>query len=41
MCIEIYELHPAKFHSTPELARQAALKNTKVKLNFLLKLMRY
>ena len=34
--IKIYELHSAKFHSTPELARQAALKNTKVKLIFFL-----
>ena len=35
MCIKIYELHPAKFHSAPDLARQAALKSTKVKLDFL------
>ena len=33
--IKIYELHPAKFHSAPDLARQAALKSTKVKLDFL------
>ena len=35
MCIKIYELDPAKFLSTPGLAWQAALKNTKVKLNLL------
>ena len=32
-CLEIYELDPAKFLSTPELAWQAALKKTKVKLD--------
>ena len=35
MCLEIYELDPAKFCSTPALARQAALKKTKVKLDLL------
>ena len=33
MSLEIYELDPTKFHSTPGLARQAALKKTKVKLD--------
>ena len=32
MCLEIYELDPAKFFSTPGLFWQAALKKTKVKL---------
>ena len=32
-CLEIYELDPAKFLSAPELAWQAALKKTKVKLD--------
>ena len=32
---EIYELHPARFLSSPGLAWQAALKNTKVKLDLL------
>ena len=36
MCIKIYELDPAKFFSDPGLPRQAALKKTKVKLNFYL-----
>ena len=35
MCIKIYELDPAKFFSAPKLAWQAALKKTKVKLDFL------
>ena len=35
MCLEIYELDPAKFLSAPGLAWQAALKKTKVKLNLL------
>ena len=35
MCLEIYELEPAKFLSAPELTWQAALKNTKVKLELL------
>ena len=35
MCIKIYELDPAKFLSAHELACQAALKNTKVKLDLL------
>ena len=35
MCINIYELDPAKFLSAPGLAWQAALKNTKVKLDLL------
>ena len=35
MCLEIYELDPAKFLSAPGLAWQAALKKTKVKLDFL------
>ena len=36
MCLEIYELDPAKFLSAPRLAWQAALKNTKVKLDLLI-----
>ena len=35
MCLEIYELDPAKFFSAPGLAWQAALKKTKVKLDLL------
>ena len=35
MCLEIYELDPAKKFSAPELAWQAALKKTKVKLDLL------
>ena len=35
MCLKIYELDPAKFLSAPGLARQAALKKTKVKLDLL------
>ena len=35
MCINIYELDPAKFLSAPGLAWQAALKNTEVKLKLL------
>ena len=35
MCLEIYELDPAKFISVPGLVWQAALKETKVKLNLL------
>ena len=35
MCLEIYELYPAKFLSAPGLAWYAALKKTKVKLDFL------
>ena len=35
MCINIYELDPAKFLSAPGLAWQAALKKTKVKLDIL------
>ena len=35
MCLEIYELDPAKFLLAPGLAWQAALKKTKVKLNLL------
>ena len=34
-CLEIYELDPAKFFSAPGLARQAALKNSKPKLDLL------
>ena len=34
-CLEIYELDPAKFLSTPGLAWQVALKKTKVKLDLL------
>ena len=35
VCIKIHELDPAKFLSAPGLAWQAALKKTKVKLDFL------
>ena len=35
MCLEIYELDPAKFLSVPGLAWQAAFKKAKVKLNVL------
>ena len=35
MCLEIYELDPAKFLSAPGLAWQAALKKTNVKLDLL------
>ena len=35
MCLEIYELDPAKFLPAPGLAWQAALKKTKVKLDLL------
>ena len=35
MCINLYELDPAKFLSAPGLAWQAALKKTKVKLDLL------
>ena len=35
LCLKIYELDPAKFLSAPGLAWQAALKNTKVKLELL------
>ena len=33
MCFEIYQLDPARFLSSSELAWQAALKETKVKLD--------
>ena len=35
MCLEIYELDPAKFLPAPGLVWQAALKKTKVKLDLL------
>ena len=35
MYLKIYEIDPAKFLSTPKLVWQAALKNTKVKLDLL------
>ena len=35
ICLEIYELDPAKFLSSPGLAWQGALKKTKVKLDLL------
>ena len=35
ICINIYELNLAKFLSAPDLAWQAALKKTKVKLDLL------
>ena len=33
ICLEIYELHPAKFLSAPGIAWQVALKKSKVKLD--------
>ena len=35
MCFEIYELDPTRFLSAPALAREVALKKTKVKLDLL------
>ena len=35
MCIDIYELDPAKFFSAPGLVWKAALKQTKIKLDIL------
>ena len=35
MCLEIYDLDPAKFLSAPGLAWQAAFKKTEVKLELL------
>ena len=35
MCLEIYEIDPARFISAPGLAWQAALKKTKIKLDLL------
>ena len=35
MCLQIYELNPTRFITALELARQAALKKTKVKLDLL------
>ena len=35
MCLQIYELDPAKFHSAPGLACKAHLKKTKVRLQLL------
>ena len=35
MCLKVCELHPAHILPTPGLAWQAALKKTKVKLDFL------
>ena len=35
MCLEIYELDPTRFVSASGLSWQAALKKTKVKLDFL------
>ena len=34
ICIEIYELDPAKFHSVPRLVWQEALQKTKVNCNY-------
>ena len=33
MCLNVYELDPTRFLSAPRVARQAAFKNTKVKLD--------
>ena len=35
MCINIYELDTAKFHSAPGLSWEAALKKIKIKLDLL------
>ena len=35
MCLEIYQLGPAKFISAPGLVWQAAFKKTKIKLELL------
>ena len=35
ICLEIYELEPARFLTAPGIVQQAALKMTKVKLNLL------
>ena len=35
MCLQIYVLDPAKFHSAPGLAWKAHLKKTKVRLELL------
>ena len=35
ICLEIYELHPAKFLSAPWFAWQAVLKKTNIKLHFI------
>ena len=35
MCLETYELDPAMYLPAPGLAQKAALKDTKVKLDFL------
>ena len=35
MCLKVYEIDLVKFFSAPELSLQAALKNTKVKLDLL------
>ena len=35
MCLEIYELHPEKSDSAPELAWEPSLKKSKVKLDLL------
>ena len=35
MCLQIYELDPAKFYSAPGLAWKAHLKKTKVRLELL------
>ena len=35
MCLEIFELDPAKFISPPQLVWEATLKKTKVKLDLL------
>ena len=35
MCLEIYELAPARFRTSPELAWKAGLKKTKANLDIL------
>ena len=39
ICLEMYELDPARFLTAPGLARQPSLKKTKVKLKFQLMLL--
>ena len=36
MCLEIYQLEPAKFHSAPRLLWKAALQKNKTKLDLLI-----
>ena len=40
ICLQIYKLNPAKFFPTTGIARKAALKTTKVKLDLLIEVNR-